>query len=86
MNDAYLPQYTELLNQLNNLKSQSFEINTDFKDGKFVDDEVHFGYMIFHIERSRVAKCTKTLEEYVMEQIEEVYLLGRDSVLLGGEK
>ena len=50
----------------------------------YIDKGVSFGYAIFVLERIRVEQLTKEVQKTMTECLDEMYELGRQSVIQGG--
>ena len=79
----YFQQYMNSLNEVGSILGK--EINTDLdNNGTFIDKRVSLGYAIFVLERIRVEKITKELEDVAYKGLDEMYQLGKESMLSGG--
>ena len=79
----YFQQYMNSLNEVGSILGK--EINTDLdNNGTFIDKRVSFGYAIFVLERIRVEKITRELEDVAYKGLDEMYQLGKESMLSGG--
>ena len=76
----YYPLY---LNLLENIQTKlGMKLNTDIdQNGDFEDKRVSFGYVIFVLERTRVAKLAKEIEDVSIRGFDEMFQLGQQSVL-----
>ena len=79
-------QYYHLyLNLLENIQTKShMKLNTALdQNGDFEDKRVSFGYVIFVLERTRVAKLAKEIEDVSIKGFDEMFQLGQQSMLSG---
>ena len=85
MNRQYYPLYLNLLEGIQTSLEVKLNTNLD-QNGDFEDKRVSFGYAIFVLERTRVAKLTKELEDVAIKGFDEMYQLGQFSILKGDIK
>ena len=83
MDKKYYPMYLDLLDKVQQSLKIELDTSLDFH-GEFVDKRVAFGYAIFVLERVRVEKLSKSIQEVADKWFEEMYELGQESVLQGG--
>jgi hypothetical protein len=81
----YYPLYLNLLKGIQTSLNVKFNTNLD-QNGDFEDKRVSFGYVIFVLERTRVAKLTKEIEDVAIKGFDEMYQLGQLSMLKGENK
>lgn len=76
------------LNLLEGIQTKlGIKLNTELdQNGDFEDKRVSFGYAIFVLERTRVAKLTKEIEDVAIKGFDEMYQLGQFSMLKGDTK
>ena len=75
-----MPLYEETLHTLKDKLGIEFNTGLDF-DNTYVDKRVSFGYAIFVLERIRVEQLTKEMQKTMTEGLDEMYELGRQSVI-----
>lgn len=73
----YLEQYMQFLSVLK--QAGGVEFDSTYEDGEFKDPRVAFGYVIYHLEKSRVEKMHEKIAEEFDKQFEEMYQLGREA-------
>lgn len=80
LDKKYMPLYEETLHILKD--KLGIEFNTELDDDNtYVDKRVSFGYAIFVLERIRVEQLTKEIQKTMTEGLDEMYELGRQSVI-----
>lgn len=78
----YYPLYLNLLESIQT--KLDMKLNTDLdQNGDFEDKQVSFGYAIFVLERTRVAKLTKEIEDVAIKGFDEMFQLGQQHMLRG---
>ena len=76
----HYPQYLELLKVVQ--ESLKINLNTELDfNGDFADKRIAFGYAIFVLERIRVEKVSKQIEEVAKKGFDDMYQLGQLSAL-----
>lgn len=76
----YLEQYLQFLSVMQQV--DGIEIDSTYEDAKFKDPKVAFGYVIYHLEKSRVEKMHEKMAEEFDRQFEEMYQLGKEAGVL----
>lgn len=82
------PYYSLYLSLLEGIQTKlGIKLDTDLdQNGDFKDKRVSFGYAIFVLERTRVVKLTKEIEDVAVKGFDEMYQLGQLSMLERGRK
>lgn len=80
LDKQYFPLYLSFLEQLQERLNIVLDTELDLH-GDFVDKRVAFGYAVFVIERTRVKRITKEIEDVAHKGFDEMYQLGQLSVL-----
>lgn len=75
----YLDQYKQMLQVMNQVEGVNLDLEHDGK--RFTDARIEFGYVVFHLEKKRVAKMLENIAGVMDEHLDEAFRSGRESMM-----